>query len=147
MAVFLVTLAQPAVLVPFVYDFESDGDLVAADSSLESGEQQLVRLVRYQPDFEEQISGEVEGDDLSVEASELMAAAEVPYYYPIDYLVVPQQGVRVARHDGHGAAPGHTHTAAELAEIEKQQATDSQTAAGKTFNSLLHNSNSMMHKI
>ena len=115
MAVFLVTLAQPAVLVPFVYDFESDGDLVAADSSLESGEQQLVRLVRYQPDFEEQISGEVEGDDLSVEASELMAAAEVPYYYPIDYLVVPQQGVRVARHDGHGAAPGHTHTPAELA--------------------------------
>ena len=124
------TLAQPAVLVPFVYDFDSDGDLVAADSSLESGEQQLVRLVRYQPDFEEQISGEVEGDDLSVEASELMAAAEVPYYYPIDYLVVPQQGVRVARHDGHGAAPGHTHTAAELAEIEKQQATAAQTAAG-----------------
>jgi len=119
--VVIMAVADAAAIVPF-YGFngeaiESDGELIAADSSLESGEQQqLVRLVRYQPDFEEQISAEIEGDDLSVEASELMAAAEVPYYYPIDYLVVPQQqGIRVARHDGHGAAPGHTHTAAELA--------------------------------
>ena len=144
--VVMMAVADAAAIVPF-YGFNGESMESDGDSSLESGEQQLVRLVRYQPDFEEQISGEVEGDDLSVEASELMAAAEAPYYYPIDYLVVPQQGVRVARHDGHGAAPGHTHTAAELAEIEKQQATASQTAAGKTFNSLLHNSNSMMHKI
>jgi len=55
--------------------------------------------------------------------------------------------VRVARHNGHGAAPGHTHTAAELVEIEKQQATAAHTAAGKYLNSLLHNSDSMMHAV
>jgi hypothetical protein len=119
MVVLMAVFSHSAVLLPF-YGFngdaiESDGELT--DSSVESGEQ-LVRLVRYQPTFveAEDISAEEDqiDDDLSVEASELQAGGGLPYY-PFEYLVVPQQGVRVARHDGHGAAPGHTHTAAELA--------------------------------
>jgi hypothetical protein len=114
MVVLMAVFANSAVLLPF-QDLESDE---LTDSSIESGEQ-LVRLARYQPTFieAEDISAEedqIDDADLSVEASELQASDGFPYY-PFEYLVVPQQGVRVARHDGHGGAPGHTHTAAELA--------------------------------
>jgi len=114
MVVLMAVFADSAVLLPF-HDLES-GELT--DSSVERGEQ-LIRLARYQPTFieAEDISAEedqIDDADLSVEASELQAGGGLPYY-PFEYVVVPQQGVRVARHDGHGAAPGHTHTAAELA--------------------------------
>ena len=109
MAVLMVVVVESGVIVPY-FGFEEEMDSGELTDSVFDGRDQLVRVPRFYPQqIQDDIQADID-DDLSAEPSDLE-----PYYNPVEYFVVPQQQVRVARHDGHGGAPGHTHTTAELA--------------------------------